>query len=162
MKKFLMILCYVIIIVLVFSGCNTGALGQIENITGISFKNIKVYNLYDTTGGVYGDGIMRALISFKSQDDCENVLLQIQENSNWNELPVKNSSLKSFLFDTETHTGRLSKNGVNQVENGYYFFTPRNVDNPTAYDHLNYTIISYACALYDTDTNTFYFLGEWE
>ena len=135
-----------------------------ENI-GVDLGNVEYVARIDTHSGFHGDG--STIISM--QLPSESVLEQIQNNANWNSLPLTenlttvlygitegNSTIGPYITVDDTRNP-----AVPEITNGYYFFLDRHSQSTDPHDDTN--VLSRASfnltiAIYDCDTEMLYYL----
>ena len=155
MKKILISLLFMLFI----SGCSNNSIPKyIEKNMNLDVSSCKVIESNDTHGGFLGDGET----IFKA--DCSSVKDEIlSEIKTWNALPL------SLNLDVIMYGGTLDgttygynfgiKNGIPKIDNGYYYFIDRSDDakDINSDKDIFRASFNFDLALYDIDTNTFYF-----
>lgn len=165
MKRLLCILICVCMLCMV--GCSKpGSItNEISEIIEVNLGNVEYVTRIDTHGGFHGDG--STIISM--QLPSESVLEQIQNNANWNSLPLTenltavlygitegNSTIGPYITVDDTRNP-----AVPEITNGYYFFLDRHSQSTDSRDDTN--VLSRASfnltiAIYDCDTEMLYYL----
>lgn len=158
MKKLLFILGISFIIVFSLTACNSAkSQNQISKELGIDVSSGKELSNYDTHSG-NGDGTTCIVLSFENDD----VLKQIEENSDWNKFPLDEIT-RTLVYGVDNQTSSIGpflnndkgENLVPQIENGYYILIDRQsnqADNILDRGSFNFTL-----GIYNTDNNNLYF-----
>ncbi len=155
MKKVLYVVCA---IALIASLCGCAAK---DPYFGFTKQDFTVVEENDTHGGFLGDGEYYLIMD--CSDNTEKALENIE---GWNKLPLS-ENLELAMFggekDGETYGYMLSEHAhMPKIENGYYFFEDRfdGAENPNDDSELlsRYSF-NFSLAVYDCDTNIFYFFA---
>ena len=120
--------------------------------------------LQDNHSGFLGDGMMTAVYAFVPAD-ADHLLEQILLNAHWHSLPMS-QNLNLVLYggtrDGVYYVYNLaSKAGFPKVENGYWFFYDEQGQGEDCYYDKNLFergSFNIKCAIFDTDTQTLYYL----
>lgn len=154
-KKFAIILALFSIIAL--SACSIGT--QTYDYFGFSKKDFAVVEEQDTHGGFLGDGSYYLIL------DCSNnteAALEIVDS--WNSLPLS-ENLGLIMFGGEksgvSYGYNLSEEAhIPEIENGYYCFRDRHSeakDSSNDSELFSRASFNFSLAMYDSDTNIFYY-----
>ena len=130
--------------------------GKIGSYLGLDLSGSTVISKVETHG-FFGDGTTYDVINL----DDDNVLQQIQNSSDWNPLPMDETTtaLVYGLSDDSYQIGPyLNDNSGNpifpEVENGYYRLIDRQND---AQDILDRPSFNFIVAVFDSDENILYY-----
>ena len=155
MIKKLIIFLAVTSFLLILTGCLfKSTQSRISGDLNINARNSKVALKSDNHGGFHGDGTTFTKLTF-SGDDC---LISIKNNPDWNTLPLPSTlnlllSQTSELFDDSVF--------MPQIQQGYYCFIdrhPNSIDSKNHESVLNRVSINITLGIYDTDTNSLYYI----
>ncbi len=125
----------------------------------ISFCTIK--EEHDDHGGFLGDGSY--FLVADCENDKENILSQLKD---WKKFPLS-GNLQKAVYGEEYSDGQmyysfssLCKGKIPTINNGYYYFFDRFKEAIDVYsdkDFLDRFSYNFTIALYDEDTNLFYY-----
>ena len=137
---------------------------RLEPELGINVHSGRVIEESDTHGGFHGDGLAFLSLDFSSAS----LSPQLEGNSAWSPLPLS-AQLSALAYGSGTgsiRTGPYLTDGNGApifpfIQNGYYYFydrhdqaeDPRNESAIMGRSSFNLTL-----ALYDTDTDTLYYV----
>ena len=133
----------------------------IFNQVGVDVSNAKLIYKYNNYSGFSGDVISCYIYEYSKNNSIEN---DIKKIDTWKELPLSENCEK-LVYGSKYIKPHISNQNqesfLEKVENGYYCFIDRHIDSKNKLDDtqiferdsLNLTI-----AIYDIDTNKFYFL----
>lgn len=132
---------------------------SISSLTGVDVSKAETRTVINNYDG--GKGACYISMTF-GDDAC---LAQIGNNADWNKLPLTDN-LTAIVYGTDSAAPYISFDdsktaAIPLVENGYYFFADRHGDSSDAKndgDILNRDSISLTVVIYNTDTNTLYYL----
>lgn len=147
-KKYLIIICYIIVLTLAV-GIFWGATRR--DYFGFSKRDFTVIEEADTHGGFHGDGSYYLIL------DCsENREKALNNINDWNELPLS-ENLNSIMYE-----GGLAEevNIPKKVENGYYRFYDRHSESADSSDDselFDRASFNFSLAVYDSDTDMMYY-----
>lgn len=167
MKKGILKGVVLLLAVLLFSlaGCKSqNPLVRISIDLMVDVRDGTLVSQQDSHGGFHGDGETFMEIRF-SDDRCAN---NIQKNGAWKTLPLSKNvtALVYGLEDGEYRIGPMihdqeGKPLIPSVQNGYYYFMDRSSESKDKYDEtevLDRGSFNFTVAIYDTDTNTLYYM----
>lgn len=125
-------------------------------------KHINI-NHTDTTGA-FGDGEIISILKF-DQDEAEQIESEIQNNTNWNPLPLSDV-LEILMYSGTVEDTYYSYNygellNMPKTGNGYWFFNDRQLDSsapPADLDLLNRGSMNFTFAIYNIDSQTLSYL----
>lgn len=156
MRKVFIMMLTILYIVLI-SGCSVE--DKSDNYFGFSKKDFNVVEEQDTHGGFHGDGSYFLIL------DCStNTETALKIVDSWNELPLS-ENLDLLMYggekDGTTYGYHLSEEAhMPNIENGYYCFQDRHsqmADSSDDSDLLSRGSFNFSLAVYDSDTNRFYY-----
>jgi len=123
----------------------------------IDISSCQIMKDEDTHGGFLGDGDY--LVIADCSENKENILNQI---SHWKCFPLT-QNLERVVYGFEkgevTITKQISES-IPRIENGYYYFYDRNSESKDPFNEdelFDRASYNYTLALYDRDTNLFYY-----
>ena len=157
MKKWLAITA-LLICMITLSSCSSDA--KNENYLGFSRKGFSVVAEQDTHGGFHGDGFYNLTL------DCsKNAEAALKAVENWNAFPLP-ENLSLILYGGERDGvgykfNLAEKAKIPAIENGFYCFLDRHSEasNPSDdADLFDRASMKFSLALYDSDTNRFYYV----
>ncbi len=135
-------------------------LRRVSEDLGIDAREGTVLSHKDTHGGMGGDGHTFTVISF-SNDQC---LHSLQGNGAWRPLPLT-ENLSVLLYGNERRAPALTdeegKCRIPVIAEGYYTFRDRHPeaeDPDSDLDIFRRYSFNYTVGLYDTGTDTLYYL----
>ena len=165
MKRLLCILFCICMLYMVGCSKSGSITNEISENIGVDLGNVEYVTRIDTHGGFHGDG--STIISM--QLPSESVLEQIQNNTNWNSLPLTenltavlygitegNSTIGPYITVDDTRNP-----AVPEITNGYYFFLDRHSQSTDPHDDTNVlsrASFNLSIAIYDCDTEMLYYL----
>lgn len=157
MRKVLAITA-LLICMITLSSCSSDT--KNENYLGFPRKGFPVVAEQDTHGGFHGDGL-----SYLILDCSENAEAALKSVENWNALPLP-ENLSLILYGGERdgvgyEFNVAEKAKIPAIENGYYCFQDRHSearDASDAEDLFDRASMNFSLALYDSDTNRFYYV----
>lgn len=132
---------------------------QPDDYFGFSKQNFSIVEEQDTHGGFHGDGSYYLIL------DCSNnIETALEIVDSWNNLPLS-ENLDLVMFGGEkngiSYQYNLSEKAhIPKIENGYYCFTDRHSKAKDPSDDselLNRSSFNFSLAVYDSDTNRFYY-----
>lgn len=132
---------------------------QSDDYFGFSKQDFTVVEEKDTHGGFHGDGSYYLILD--CSDNAETALKMVES---WNNLPLS-ENLDLIMFGGEkdgiSYTYDLFKEAhMPKIENGYYCFRDRRSEAKNASDDselLSRNSFDFSLAVYDSDTNIFYY-----
>lgn len=164
MKKFLIISSIIILILFILFLIYEFLFAEYVFYSKILEVNVPFFSIneeIDTHGGFFNDGeaIFRAKLNNKQS---EKLINEIQNNSNWNQLPLPEelAYFQLFTIDNKTNIFKIPTD----AKHGYWFF--KNRQNPiySQYDYNTYMSedrhsSNHSIAFFDTESNTLYYYG---
>lgn len=143
------------------AGCQKDStLDHLSKILEVPVNNGNIVTYSNTHGGFLGDGETLVEIHF-SDDSC---LEEIKESTEWNPLPLTDN-LTALIYGLNTKNGGfgpvLTEVQIPEVTKGYYCFIDRHSDSTDKKDDsavLARMSYNFNIALYDTDTDTLYYI----
>ena len=165
MKRFIAIILASVYI-LGLAGCQSNetddTLEEISRMLGIDANSGEIVTGTDTHGGFHGDGTAFFEIKLSDTDATK----EIEEN--WKEMPLTDN-LTALVYGLETEAGSVGPmlHGGNnspfipEVANGYYWFADRHSQSTDLQDDsevLSRYSFNFTLAVYDTDTQTLYYM----
>ena len=147
------------------SACSSQAPNEyISNKIGIKIPSNINIELTDTHAGFLGDGTTYTKIEFTDKV-ADNINTSIKENHNWNLLPLS-ENLQLIMYGgirgTLIYQYNLANHfGIPTIQHGYWMFIDRFDKEITLYsddDLFDSGSFNFTLAIYDTDTNTLYYL----
>lgn len=160
-KWYLILIIFVLIVAIIcfLTHENYTTPEYIKKEIDLDISNCNILLNNDTHGGFLGDGeyIVKADCSNNSKD----ILSQI---TNWNEFPLS-KNLRLIMYggykgDMYYGYELAEKNGIPEIENGYYLFIDRHdgvTDEHSDKDLFSRYSFNFTIAFYDLDTNYFYY-----
>lgn len=151
--------------VLGIAGCESrNVLDSVSDTLEVDVGKGAVLSESDSHGGFQGDGTAYAVISF-SDADCLN---QIVESAAWRPLPLS-EHLTALIYGQEGENGKLGpmlcdRDGEPlppRIQNGYYCFVdrhPLSQDKKDDSDVFSRSSYNFSVGIYDTDTDTLYYM----
>lgn len=129
---------------------------------GISEKGFVIVAEQDTHGGFHGDGTYSIVLD--CSDKKTNIYKKIDD---WRPLPLS-ENLQLIMYggvrDGMTYGYNLAQdNNIPIITNGYYCFLDRHsraVDKYSDNELFNRHSFNFSLAIYDTDTDTLYYIRE--
>ena len=158
MKKIILCLIEICVITLLASACQS--YDDISVMLGADVSTAKTISSENSHGGFHGDGERYLIFAFDN-DSFENT---IKKDNTWHKLPVTDDTITALLYGLETPEmtfGPYINQDIPQIPNGYYFFYDRHsesVDPFDASDVLKRGSFNFTAAIYDTDTDTLYYV----
>ena len=135
----------------------------ISDTLGMNVRSGEVLVESDTHGGFHGDGLLFAAFSFSD----DSISRQIANDNDWSPLPWSHK-LTTLAYGSGTAAIRngpylTDGNGtpvLPAVQNGYYFFYDRHsqAEDPRDESAVFRGSFNFTLALYDTDTDTLYYV----
>lgn len=168
MKKLLCACLGLAVFVLAFSAHGTDARNfpvqnELFNTLGVDVRTGSIIEESDTHGGFHGDGMRFVSLAFSD----DSVSRQIAGSGVWSPLPWSHQ-LTTLAYGSGTAAIRSGPyltdgNGapvLPAVQNGYYFFYDRHsqAENPRDESAVFRGSFNFTLALYDTDTDTLYYV----
>ena len=162
-------ICLIMIVIAAMglSGCQSkqedSTIKDISRVLGIDVSSGQVISALDDHGGFHGDGTTVVEIQF-SDTSCQE---QVEESEIWCEFPLTDNltALVYGLRSDEVSIGPILSRDDNpvipEVANGYYCFVDRHSESTDPQDDsgvLNRYSFNFTIAIYDTDTNTLYYM----
>lgn len=153
---------YLVTIIILFNMCgcysNDDAVSYVKNKINFDLSACTISHEEDTHGGFLGDG------EYILMADCANKTDINEQISSWNKLPLSNN-LELIMYggmvgDYVYGYDFAKKYNIPVIENGYYYFINRhsNAISPSNDENLfNEYSFNFSLALYDSDTNMFYY-----
>lgn len=156
MRKIVVIM-FALISVIALSACSLGR--RTDDYFGFSKHDFTVVEEQDTHGGFHGDGSYYLILD--CSHNTENALKIIE---GWNSLPLS-ENLNLLMFGGEKDGIKYShdlseKAHMPEIENGYYCFRdrqPQAEDSSDDSELLSRSSCNFSLAVYDSDTNIFYY-----
>ncbi len=120
----------------------------------------------DTHGGFHGDG--ESLTVWKFDDNS--MLEQIQADFDWEELPLTENLealLHGVVYDNGLSVNQVgpyvdfSEEQLPHIQNGYYYFVDRQAESEQQHSDaqvMERASFNFSIAIYDTDTDTLYYV----
>lgn len=148
MKKTALFVC-ILIMIFISAYCITESFTY--DYFGFSKNDFEIIEELDTHGGFHGDG------SYYLTLDCSANKEKALENiSDWHQLPLSDNL--EFIMYGGYHLAEKAK--IPKIENGYYRFYDRHSESNNRNDDselLERHSYNFSFAIYDTDTNKFYY-----
>lgn len=170
MRKRICILLALTLLLPLLAGCRTEDLSEnsiqdeISREISINASEGVEVICEDSHGGFHGDGKTYVVLSF-SDDTVQD---QIASSTVWNPLPLSENlaALVYGLSTSDSIIGPYLTDEDNQpiipaIENGYYFFLDRHSESTNPHDDtdvLDRASFNFTIAIFDTDTNTLYYV----
>ena len=156
MKKLIAIFS-ILAISIILSSCAANL--QTNDYFGISKQDFTVVEEQDTHGGFHGDGSYYLVL------DCsDNVETALSNVADWHQLPLS-ENLNLIMYGGEkdgvSYGYNLSEDAhMPVIKNGYYCFKDRHSEANSPSDDselFSRASFNFTLAVYDTDTNKFYY-----
>lgn len=172
MRKIICMLLTVVLSLTVLTGCRIGRTHierEIEKELGIDVSKGKLRMGTDTHGGFFGDGQTVVVIEFGQYDmSGAAVLEQIADRDGWEPLPFsENLEILAYGLSEVNYTvgpymtSDSGKPVLPEIENGYYYFRDNHAASTDSHDDtdvLSRSSMNFTVAVYDTDTDTLYYV----
>ena len=170
MKKIFCRLSVLILTICALAGCQAGSSSvqnKISDVLGIDVSDGEEIQSSNSHGGFHGDGMRVVELAFSSD-----LSGQIVGSDNWKPLPLS-QNLTALVYglrwesdDATYQVGPYLTDDNNdpvipQIENGYYYFLDRHsksVDSHDDSDVLERHSYNFTIAIYDSDTDTLYYV----
>lgn len=150
MRKILFLFLAVTLCIL--SGCGkSDELASLSKQCGIELVGGTIESVNDTHGGFHNDGCKQVVI----QCSDDSITEEMETNEHWRKLPLTDN-LSEFLY--KPYDDSLE---IPEIENGYYYFIDRHSESNNPYDDtdlLDRHSYNFTIAIFDTDTNSLYFV----
>ena len=161
MKKICFLCLFIIISTLMIAGCGeiTPTDKWIYKKINTDISNCSIEVDSDNHGGFHGDGDY--FVRAQCQDDFEEI---VKNNSLWKKLPLT-ENLELIMYggkkdNTEYGYELAIKKVIPKIEDGYYLFVDRHsesIDKNSDKELFNRYSFNFTIALFDNNTNIFYY-----
>lgn len=143
---------FLAVMLCVFAGCGkSNDLAPLSDQCGIDLSGGSITSSDDTHGGFHNDGCKLVIIQY----DDSSITEKMKTNEHWHELPLTDN-LSEFMY--QPYDDSLE---IPEIENGYYYFIDRHSESNNPYedtDLLDRHSYNFTIAIFDTDTNSLYFV----
>lgn len=164
MKKSVLFIMIFTFLLLSLQGCvkKESTVNQLSDILNTKIISGEIIKNEDTHGGLNGDG--KRIIIIKYDDNSANsIISNIRDNGKWSEFPL-NENLNLIMYggkkgDMYYGYEYAKKEGIPQIEHGYYYFI-NNQTNDQDTDLLLNRSQNFTIAMFDTDHNTLYYFEQ--
>ena len=128
-----------------------------DSFMGFRKGDFTVVEENDTHGGFHGDGTYLLVLDCSKKKELAMELVK-----GWKEFPLS-ENLNTVLYGSSTRGALLLKEegSIPIIMNGYYYFCDRNsesTDSGDDTDLLSRNSYNFTLAIYDSDTNRFYYM----
>ena len=156
MKKALSMIAAMLLIDILY-GCSASV--RPDGYLGFSKQDFTVVDEMDHHGGLHGDWYYYLILD--CSDHTETALKNVE---GWKKLPLS-ENLDMIMYSREKddihYMYNLSEEAhMPEIENGYYYFMDQDSESEELYDDselLNHYVFNFTLAVYDSDTDIFYY-----
>lgn len=130
--------------------------GVLEDIQINTFK-LPILEIKSSSG--FGDNEL--LVSFDCSKNKDDIIRQI-ENYEWNKIPMPNA-IRLKLYGESITVNNItyhSNRKIPNIENGYWFFLDRDINNKENYSVIYSYVRHYSVGVYDSDKQILYYYEE--